>query len=176
MISLKRVRAVVGEALVLARKSSYTLRRHGWREFYAKAVRKLRPPPVQQPAWSKTYASEALILAQWLDFTPEELERSRALIDTNQGSLAIQTINWYVPHFEHAYYGGMYTILRFASFFAQHYGVKSTFVIVGDASSPTTDVYHERIRAAFAPLESASGGAAGGRVCCHPLEHRVLRA
>lgn len=136
----------------LSSRSVYVLQNEGWRGFYARTKQKVSPPKILQPAWSQTYASEALTLAQWLDCTPLELEQSRRLVEAHAGSLAIQTINWYLPHFEHAYYGGIYTILRCAAYFAQHYGVQNRLIILGDANSPLAEEYSKRVAVAFPAL------------------------
>jgi glycosyltransferase involved in cell wall biosynthesis len=140
----------------LIRKAIYTLRYRGWRDFYVKARRKLFPPKIHQPAWNQTYTAEALTLVQWLDFTPEDLSRSKELMALHQGPLHIQTINWYVPQFEHAYYGGIHTILRFASRFAQRYNVQNTFMILGNPNSSSSSVYLERIATVFPSLSGST--------------------
>jgi O-antigen biosynthesis protein len=110
------------------------------------------PPPVVQPAWSQTYAGEAFVLTQWLDFTLAELRRSQELMAAHQGPLTIRTLNWYLPHFEHAYYGGVHTILRFAAFLAREHGVASCFMILGSPQAPSAQAYQERIAAVFPDL------------------------
>src|SRR5262249_62245993 len=115
----------------LARKSIRTVRYDGWRAFAATLRRKLLPATVEQAAWRDTYSSQALRSARRYDFTPAELQRSRTLMAAYQGPLAIQTINWYLPGFDHAYYGGVHTVLRFAASFAGRHAVKNTFVILG---------------------------------------------
>jgi glycosyltransferase involved in cell wall biosynthesis len=143
---------MVRTAVRLARKSVRTMRHEGWRGFYAKARAKLFPPKAYRRSWRKPYAAEALTLAQWLDFTPEELQRSQATMAAHPGRLEIRTINWYLPHFEHVYYGGLHTILRFADGFRRHHGVSSAFIVLGGATAPPTQVYRERIAAAFPAL------------------------
>ncbi len=156
MTNLGKQRKRLTTAIHLTRKSVYTVRRQGWRTFYTKAKIKLFPPKIHQPAWNKTYASEAFTLVRWLDFTPEDLCRSQEVMTTHAGKLDIKSINWYLPHFEHAYYGGVLTILRFAAKWASDYGVRNTFVIIGDPSSPDSASYLRRISEAFPSLASAS--------------------
>jgi glycosyltransferase involved in cell wall biosynthesis len=139
----------------LARKSVTTVRHYGWHTFYRKARRKLAAPEIQKPAWRDTYSTEAFGFVEWLDFTPEQLRASKAVIAKHQGSLDIKTINWYLPHFDHAYYGGVLTVFRFAAHFAQQHGVKSTFVVIGHPSVPSGDVYAERISSAFPALSGS---------------------
>src|SRR5262245_4972992 len=111
------LRAKIQIARILARKSLFTLRYQGPRALYVKARRRLMRPLASGPTWNQTYASEAMMLAQWLDCTPEDVQRSQQVHAAHRGSLDIKTITWYVPHFENAYYGGMHTILRFAAGF-----------------------------------------------------------
>jgi len=141
--------------ITITRKSVYTVRYSGLQGLYRKARKVLFPAPIYQQSWSKTYASEALTLAQWLDCTPEDLRRSRALTSMNQGFIDIKTVNWYLPHFDHAYYGGIYTILRFAAHLAKNYNVKSSFIILGDANAPDAATYIERISTVFAELKES---------------------
>jgi glycosyltransferase involved in cell wall biosynthesis len=155
MTIVKTARKRISTAALLARKSVHTVRHHGWRRFYAKAKDKIIPPKIQSQAWNQSYASEAFTLVRWLDCTPEELARSQALMQEHAGYLDIKTVNWYLPHFEHAYYGGVLTILRFAAQWAKSHGVQNTFVIIGDANSPDSSVYLERISKALPDLATA---------------------
>jgi len=138
----------------LSSRSVYVLQKEGLKGFYARTKRKILPPKVLQAEWSKTYASEAFMLAQWLDCTPEHIERSKEQMERYAEGLAITSINWYLPHFEHAYYGGVYTILRFASYFAQHYQVQSNFIILGSPESPAAEEYAKRVSTVFPALAS----------------------
>ena len=151
------MRVTVSEALRLTRKGIAVLRQDGWRTFYRKARRKLAVPevveqPVRVQVQQQSYSSEAFGFVEWLDFTPEQLRQSLALMAANRGPLPVKTINWYLPNFEHAYYGGVYTVFRFAASFVKEHGVKSSFVIIGDPSAPLEDVYAERISTAFPAL------------------------
>jgi O-antigen biosynthesis protein len=151
-----RLARLARDATRLARASIHTLQNEGLSTFTMKVRRRLRPPDIVREPWSKTYESEAFVLASWLDCTPQDLERNLALMATNSGSIPIRTINWYLPHFEHAYYGGVYTILRFAAHFSAVYGVQSHFVILGPDTSTTASVYVERISNAFPALQNAT--------------------
>lgn len=148
----KRMRQTARTTVDLARKSIYTIQHQGWRGLYTKARRRILPPKVYQPEWSKSYAAEAMLLSQWLDCTPGDVARSNAVLETHAGQLTIKTINWYLPHFENAYFGGIYTILRFAAAFARERGVVNTFVILGDAQSPDETTYIQRVQEPFPDL------------------------
>jgi glycosyltransferase involved in cell wall biosynthesis len=56
---------------------------------------------------------------------------SQALHDAFPGPLDIRSVNWFVPPFTHPYFGGIYTILRFANYLKEVRGVASRFVVVG---------------------------------------------
>lgn len=142
-------------AVHLTRKSIATVRNQGWRALYGKVKNKVVPPKIHQPEWNKTYASEAFTLVRWLDATPQDLQQSRETMARNAGFLHIQTVNWYLPHFEHAYYGGVLTILRFAAQWAEKHGVQNRFVIIGDVNSPDAGVYLSRITTALPALANA---------------------
>lgn len=147
----KGLRSAIASAAYLARKSVHSARRDGWRGFSDRARRKLFPPRVYAPAWSKTYSAQALALAEGLDFSPDDLAASRATLDTQRGPLRIGAVDWFLPRFEYAYYGGIHTVLRFADHFARHHGVRSVFVVFGDPDE-TAAAYAARIAAAFPAL------------------------
>lgn len=152
MTKRNQLRHTAQTTVDLARKSVLTLQDQGWRGLYSKVRRRVSPPKMYQPEWSKSYTAEALMLTQWLDCTPEEVQRSKAVMAANNGPMSITTINWYLPHFENAYFGGVHTILRFAAAFAREHGVDNRFIILGDASAPTETVYLERISEPFPDL------------------------
>jgi glycosyltransferase involved in cell wall biosynthesis len=136
----------------LARNSIRTVRHDGWRAFYATLRRKLLPATVEQAAWRHTYIAQALRSARRFDFAPSELERSRALMALHHGPLAIDTIHWYLPGFDHAYYGGVHTVLRFAASFATRHAARNTFVVLGTPTRQAIQTYTARIGAAFPAL------------------------
>jgi GT2 family glycosyltransferase/glycosyltransferase involved in cell wall biosynthesis len=91
-------------------------------------------------------------LATTYNFTPAHLEASRALQATHSGPLEIRSINWFIPPFQNAYYGGIYTILRFASYLKRHKGVQSRFYLIvgGDPQK-----VHDAIAGAFPNLHGS---------------------
>src|SRR5215218_397377 len=93
------LRAKLRTARILARKSLFTVRYQGLRAFYVKARRRLVPALAAGPTWNQTYAAEAMLLAHWLDCTPEDVRRSQAAHEIHRGPLDIKTITWYLPHF-----------------------------------------------------------------------------
>jgi len=78
------------------------------------------------------YKHEANIFATWMDFSPDELQESRALHQTYPGDLDLRSITWFLPEFENPYYGGIFTLLRFADYFKRVKGVRHQFAILGN--------------------------------------------
>ncbi len=155
MIVAQTLRSTILSMRLTVRKSFRTLRHTGWRALYAKARRRLLPLPAHRRVYQKTYGSEALTLAERYDATADQLRRSRMLTAAHPGKLAIQTITWYMPHFEHTDYGGIHTILRFAAGFAERHGVGNTFVVLGGSNAPSPADYAARVRAAFPALSES---------------------
>jgi len=81
--------------------------------------------------WGR-YSLDASVLAKCFDFTVSDLEASRNVVLSHKGHLDIKSINWFVPDFDHAFYGGIHTILRFAAYFKERKGVQGRFVVAGD--------------------------------------------
>jgi GT2 family glycosyltransferase/glycosyltransferase involved in cell wall biosynthesis len=75
---------------------------------------------------------EGRALAARFDFDPTELESSQALQSRHAGPLELRSINWFIPSFHHAYFGGIYTVLRLANYLHLHQGVESRFCVVDD--------------------------------------------
>ncbi|MBD2774701.1 glycosyltransferase family protein [Iningainema tapete] len=105
--------------------------------------------------WDK-YSEEALTLVSWLDFSASEVEDSRKVHLSFSGELKINSITWFIPDFTHPYYGGIYTILRFAQYFKEIKGVSNQFVIVGSISKNYASRAAEMIAQAFPSLADAS--------------------
>ena len=77
-----------------------------------------------------TRIADDIGLVEALDFGHAELEENRAcLAAAALLEEPIRTINWYLPYFHYAFYGGVHTILRFASGFLERHGVRSNIII-----------------------------------------------
>ncbi|MDD4351697.1 MAG: glycosyltransferase family 4 protein [Candidatus Gracilibacteria bacterium] len=64
-----------------------------------------------------------------LDLGQQDLEANFETLKKWEGKqFEIKTINWFVPRFEHALYGGIYTIFRFADYFRRQ-GILNRIVI-----------------------------------------------
>ncbi|MGH2692269.1 MAG: glycosyltransferase [Actinomycetota bacterium] len=81
-------------------------------------------------------AREAEILVATSRLSEEDREALRASHERHEGRLDVRSVNWFLPTFEHAHYGGIHTILRFAERFRSEFGVRNRFVVIGDAPEP----------------------------------------
>src|SRR5262249_1600866 len=77
---------------------------------------------VRAPRPQDRYTELAQNLVSQLDFNMSNVEASSQLHELNQGEIDIRSINWFIPPFQNAFYGGIYTILRFASFLKRQKG------------------------------------------------------
>ncbi len=100
--------------------------------------------------------SDRIALDPALDLTAAELAANANAIERwrTGGPHAIRTLLWLVPPFEHATYGGIHTILRFADRFARAHDVRTTFAVHGGTPGQELAVA-ERIAAAFPGLAGA---------------------
>jgi glycosyltransferase involved in cell wall biosynthesis len=95
---------------------------------------------------------DALNLIDALDFSSEDLEYNRQIIsDFEKKRPDIKSINWFIPYFLHAYYGGIYTIFRFANFFVAEKGLKTRLVLY-DNPYVTEDEIRDKIKEKFPML------------------------
>lgn len=95
---------------------------------------------------------DALSLINALDFTSDDLEHNMRIIsDFEKKRPEITSINWFIPYFHHAYYGGIYTIFRFANFFASEKGIKTRLVLY-DNPYVSKDEIKNKIREKFPKL------------------------
>lgn len=93
-------------------------------------------------------------LVEALDFGENDLEANRAILE--RAALLrepIRVINWYLPYFHYAFYGGIHTILRFASGFLDRHGVRSN-LIVYDRPQASAAEMKARVVEAFPSLAS----------------------
>jgi GT2 family glycosyltransferase/glycosyltransferase involved in cell wall biosynthesis len=94
----------------------------------------------------KTGATLGMIEA--FDYSMKDLDVNRQLMAKFEKTRpAIKSINWFIPDFHHVYYGGIYTILRFAEYFSGK-GIRNRFVLYDSPSALATDV-SEKVKLAF---------------------------
>jgi glycosyltransferase involved in cell wall biosynthesis len=97
-------------------------------------------------------AIEALNLIAALDFSIEDLEENRKLMsEFEKKKPGIKSINWFIPYFLHAYYGGIYTIFRFADYFAEKKGLKTRLVLYDNPYVAEEDI-RSKVRETFPGL------------------------
>jgi O-antigen biosynthesis protein len=84
-----------------------------------------------------------------LDFSFSDVADSLAVHRAFDDDLDIRSITWFIPGFQHVYYGGIYTILRFASYLKTMKGVESHFALITDESD---EKIANMIFKAFPPL------------------------
>lgn len=77
------------------------------------------------------YTSDAMVLGNLYDFTNKDLQKNRELINSIKENSDIKTAVWFLPPFSTAFYGGIYTIFRFADYMSKNFGVTNKFAIVG---------------------------------------------
>ena len=127
-----------------ARRAYEVLNQQGWSVLGQKIIKRLSA----QETWSG-YSQEAKIFATWLDFSPQDLEASQALHQRYTGHLDISSLTWFLPEFQHPYYGGIYTLLRFADYYKRQKGTDHQFCILGNMD---TDLAAEKIAESFPNL------------------------
>lgn len=92
---------------------------------------------------------EALSLVQSLDFSRDDIGKSRELMRRNTGPINITSINWFIPSFKNVFAGGIRTVFVFAEDLLRRKQVMPRIVVVGDA---LLDDVKSRIRGAFPDL------------------------
>ena len=93
-----------------------------------------------------------LELVRRCDYTAADLAAHRAALRAAEELAApVRTVNWYLPYFEYAYYGGVHTVLRFASGWRARAGIRSRFVIY-DSPGAAPEPLRARVAEAFPDL------------------------
>ena len=87
-------------------------------------------PAADTPAPVLNYSLESQILVKTYDFSPDLLKRSKAVQEKRRTG-QLNRLTWFVPEFSTPFYGGIYTILRFADYFRSAHGVASSFCVIG---------------------------------------------
>lgn len=78
-----------------------------------------------------SYSHDASLFARLFDFTSEQVQDSQRIHEVYRVPLEIHSITWFLPDFQHPFYGGIHTILRFASYLRQEKGIVHRFVVMG---------------------------------------------
>jgi glycosyltransferase involved in cell wall biosynthesis len=86
-------------------------------------------PEVQRDPWLHTHAWGSAHNPHF-DLTPEVLESNRRVVEAFEQRGEVRSATWFLAHFDHALFGGVYTILRLMSWMKEVHGVEHRLVIV----------------------------------------------
>lgn len=111
---------------------------------------KIKYKPANLLSLWERYSSDALTLVKFYDFSREDLVKSRDIIINNPSSLDIKRVVWFIPEFDNAFWGGIHTILRFATYMRVNHGIQNTFVLFGNISE---EKIKNSMTLAFPPLK-----------------------
>jgi len=111
---------------------------------------------LRRPAHRGLLESDRFALDPTLDLTADELAAHRAQLARWHAAAPapVQTVQWLIPAFAHAPYGGIHTILRFADAFARRHGATCRFHVFDAADGQEQEVA-ARIAGAFPALSGA---------------------
>jgi glycosyltransferase involved in cell wall biosynthesis len=95
---------------------------------------------IQANAKKASFINDQLLIKS-LDYSSVDLARNREAMERfhDTASTQAETVNWFVPYFDHAY-AGIQTILRFVNYFHTKRHVKNTLVIYGNTSASEDEV------------------------------------
>lgn len=83
---------------------------------------------------------DTVAMIEGFDYSIEDLESNKKLMSKFEKNRPdISSINWFIPYFHNVYYGGIYTILRFAGYFSER-GIRSRFVLYDSPAILESDV------------------------------------
>jgi glycosyltransferase involved in cell wall biosynthesis len=114
---------------------------------------RLEAVTVPNPVSVARQPSEEEMIVSWFDCTEEQF---RFLRDQNallHGFHPVGRLLWFLPYFEIPFYGGVFTILRFAEYWRRTKNVESVFAICADVDR---DVMLARLRAIYPQLEDSN--------------------
>ncbi|WP_419928324.1 glycosyltransferase [Candidatus Poriferisocius sp.] len=69
-----------------------------------------------------------------------------------QGRREVRSVNWFVPEFQHPFYGGIHTVFRLADHLATNHGIENRFMVVTGSEPHDVRWYRSGIAAAFESL------------------------
>ncbi len=142
-MNIDRIRNVVA---ILAANLPRPLRRS------LRAVRKVALALLLAPA-TDYFTGEANFAAEHLDFTAADVTETHTLHRRHYAPIEVRAIRWFVPRISRPYYGGVYTVLRFAEYFARAKGARPEFIVEG---GPDDGSMVNLVREAFPAFSSFS--------------------
>ncbi|OGP49425.1 MAG: hypothetical protein A2Y79_09915 [Deltaproteobacteria bacterium RBG_13_43_22] len=107
-------------------KAYRILKEMGWRALLQKVIWRLT-----YIDYRSIYSLEAFYFSNSMDFSSQHLLMSKRIHQIYSGKLDIRNITWFLPEFGNIYYGGIYTILRFADYLKRQRGIENRFVVLG---------------------------------------------
>ncbi len=114
-------------------------KKHGVQSTAAKIVDKSLGDYLRKNAAAQEVATKQGMI-EALDITSEEWAAHWNIVETAKTQDSeVRTINWFIPRFEHVYYGGVYTLFRFAEYFQKH-GIHNRIVLYDYPSAPIADI------------------------------------
>jgi O-antigen biosynthesis protein len=99
---------------------------------------------------TNSYSEDAMVFSQIQDFCMDDIECSQLHGGLKPSSS--YTANWYLPGFQNPFYGGIMTILRFATYLLDHENIHQRFLICGNEDAAKVQ---KSIVAAFPSLEKS---------------------
>jgi len=97
------------------------------------------------------YSREAISITKWFDVGYSDIEQSQKIHRDFPGQLDIQSTSWFIPEFNNPYYGGIFTILRFANYL-QSKGITNQFLLTGGSNE---NFIQSKISEAFPALSKS---------------------
>jgi glycosyltransferase involved in cell wall biosynthesis len=121
---------------------------------YFRARRRRRNQADDETALSE---SDQIALSGVFDIADGAIPANDALIASYRGSgpFEIRSVQWFLPFFNHVYFGGIHTLLRFADHFVREHGVESRFHCY-DVRPDRVPAMARKVAAAFPALANAS--------------------
>lgn len=89
--------------------------------------------------WSRFEEKSSFLKS--IDYSAADLLKNKELMVcfSSMRNLNIETVNWFIPYFDHAF-GGVYTILRFADYFSAKKGIRNRLIIYGSPEATENEV------------------------------------
>lgn len=112
------------------------------------------PPPLPEPGLDPRVGTYEWNIAfnGYFDLSPDELSANAAVTERFEGRPAsVRSATWFLPRFEHALFGGVYTILRLMSWMTEHHGVEHRMVLF-DGQAATDPSIRGMVQSAFPNL------------------------
>jgi glycosyltransferase involved in cell wall biosynthesis/SAM-dependent methyltransferase len=110
-------------------------------------------PARDNPVSPPRQPTEEEMIVSWFDCTEEQFRNIREQNASLQGFRNIRRLLWFLPYFENPFYGGVFTILRFAEYWHRTKGVESAFAICANTDR---DAMLGRLRAIYPQLEDSN--------------------